>query len=371
MSDGILVVALAKRFGGSSVRVIELARRLEGQRRYAVAVLAGSELHRRLADEGLGVRPLTLSRATPRLVPALGAIIRRERVGVVDAHNVQSQLWGTLAGIASNRGPRRVTTVHSTYREEHRGARRGGAYEGVLRLNHRLGSRFVAVSESVARYLASLGIPGDRVSIIENGVAAPAAGLAPVDRADFGFAPDHTVVAVVARLEPVKGHRFLIAGLRMAAARRPELRVLVVGDGRARARLEALAAAEGVAGRIHFAGFRSDVARILLGVDAFCLPSLSEGLPFALLEACATGLPVLATTVGAPPTFLTDEHTAHLVPPGDAAALAERLVRLSADRADATRMGRAGREVVLARFSLDRMMERTLAVYARGAADLT
>ena len=106
------------------------------------------------------------------------------------------------------------------------------------------------------------------------------------------------MVGVVARLEPVKGVADLIEALALAAPDVPRLRLLVVGDGRSREALEQQTAELGLGDRVRFTGFRDDVGTLLSGLDVFCLPSHSEGLPFALLEACAHRLPLLVTGVG-------------------------------------------------------------------------
>ncbi len=216
-------------------------------------------------------------------------VLRRNGFGVIDAQNPQSQLWSLLAGLVAHM-PVRVTTVHSQYMAEHGGSARGRFYEGVLRLNRLLGGRFVVVSEPTRAYVASLGCPPRaRPSSPTPSPAAPdPAGRA----AALGdWPPDSLVVGVVARLEPVKGVADLIEALALVAPDLPRLRLLVVGNSRSRGALEAQTAELGLGDRVRFTGFRDDVGILLSGLDAFCLPSHSEGLPFALLEACAHRLP--------------------------------------------------------------------------------
>ena len=140
---------------------------------------------------------------------------------------------------------------------------------------------------------------------------------------ELGWTEAVYVLIVVARLEPVKGHPYLIEAVSQLAPQFPHLRCLIVGDGRTRSDLEAQAA--DLKNHIHFAGFRDDIAALLAGSDAFCLPSLSEGLPYALLEAGATRLPILARRVGGMAELLTHHENAYLIPPMDSIALAEGL----------------------------------------------
>jgi glycosyltransferase involved in cell wall biosynthesis len=361
----VLVVDLAKRFGGADVRVLQLAEALRERSSCTVATLAGSPLHRRLAAVGLPRLPVTRRRGDPRIALDLARAAREGGFGAIDAHNPQSQLWALAAGLLA-RVPARVTTVHSQYLAEHGGAARGRFYECVLRLNRLLGSRFVTVSEATRDYVRGLGVPEARLALIPNAVAP--AEPAPEGRAAVldGWPADAWVVGVVARVEPVKGIDDLLEAVAAVRRDRPRVRCLVVGDGRARPALEAQAGRLGLAAGVRFTGFRDDVGALLSGLDAFCLPSHSEGLPFALLEACAHQVPLLVTGVGGMAALLDDGDTAHVVPPRDPAALAERL-RAMIDRPDeAAAMAARAHDLVRRRFSLDAMVEATLAVY-RGA----
>jgi glycosyltransferase involved in cell wall biosynthesis len=357
-----MIVDLARRFGGADVRVLQLAQALAGRTPFTVATLAGSPLHRRLAAEGLPALPLSRGRGDPRIAADLARALRRGGYAAVDAHNPQSQLWALLAAAAA-RIPVRVATVHSQYLSEHGGSTRGRLYEGVLRLNRRLGSRFVAVSEATRDYLRSIGVPEARISLIPNAVAPadrdPAGRAAVLD----GWPRDSIVVGVVARLEPVKGIADLLEALARVIPERPRLRCVIVGEGRSRPALEAQAARLDLGGAVRFDGFRDDVGLLMSGLDAFCLPSHSEGLPFALLEACAHRLPLLVTGVGGMAAVLEHGVTAHVVPPSDPAALADGL-RALVDRPDeAAGMAERAHRVVGERFSLDGMVAATLGVY--------
>jgi glycosyltransferase involved in cell wall biosynthesis len=361
---GVLLVMLARRFGGADARVLQLAEAMHGQRPYAVAVLAGSPMHERLAAAGLELLAIPHGRGDPRVVPWLLREMRRRRLSIVDAHNPQSQLWGSISASLA-RAPVRLCTVHSVSRDSDRGRRRILLYETVLRLAHRLGCRFLAVSPAVAAYLGTLGIPPSRIEVILNGIEPlpaprPGAGL----RERLGWTQAH-VVATVGRLEPVKGHGVLLQAIAALRDRRPALRCLLVGDGRERAALERQAATLGIAGLVHFAGFRQDVPALLAECDLFCLPSLSEGVPYALLEALACGVPALATRVGSLPEILSPELAGRLVPPGDPAALAAAIER-AIDRPDEmAALARSGQALVRGRFDRAEMIARTLAAYDR------
>lgn len=362
----VLIVDLVKRYGGAEVRVLDMARSLHFRRQpYAVATLSGSPLHRRLEAAGLQALPIPYKRSDPRLALFLKQAICSGGYRILDAHNVQSQFWaqlaGWLAGVSS-----RVSTIHSNYRQEYGGSLKGRLYEQVLRLNARWNVRFVAVSEAVSGYLQEIGIPPDRISLIHNSIQLPEQAPVGKDIAlldSFGWSEDVYIVSVVARLEPVKGHTFLIEALRQVASARPRLRCLVVGDGRTREVLESQVRESGLGNTVHFAGFREDIPALLRTSDAFCLPSLSEGLPYALLEACAQRLPVLVTGVGGMAKLLNHKQTGYLVPSADPAALAAGLCWLIDHPDDAAVLGQAAFRLLQQKFSPVEMIDRTLAVY--------
>ncbi|MCP4711600.1 MAG: glycosyltransferase, partial [Planctomycetes bacterium] len=178
-----------------------------------------------------------------------------------------------------------------------------------------------------------------------------------------GWGKDVYVVIVVARLEPVKGHSFLIQAFSQAVKERPQLRCLIVGEGRTRPALETQIRQANLGHKIHLTGFRDDIPALLNISNAFCLPSLSEGLPFALLEACGHRLPLLVTKVGGMAEFLTHKNTAFLVPSADPEALVEGLCWLVDYPEEAAVMARTASNYVQQQFNPDEMISKTLAVY--------
>lgn len=365
----VLLVSLARHYGGADVRVVATARALADRGwPFAVAVLAGSPLHARLAAEGLPVAPLARRRSDPRLVLDLRRLARALGADVVDAHNPQSQYWGALAAVAG-RVPGRIATVHSVYRETHPKLGQRQLHEGSLHVARAAGCRFVAVSATVRDHLTAIGVPAARLELSWNGIEPLAAAPAPsLSRRALGWPEDAFVVAVVGRLEPVKGHAHLVAALgELAPAARRRVRVHVVGEGREEARLKAMVAARGLEDVVHFAGFRDDVPAVLAATDLVCMPSLSEGLPYTALEAGRQSVPLLASRVGGLAAAF-DDDTAFFVPPADPAALARRLGEIVAAPARRAAVAAAFHRRVTTRFSLDHMTDETLAVYRRAVA---
>ncbi|MBJ6984071.1 glycosyltransferase [Luteimonas sp. MC1750] len=232
-----------------------------------------------------------------------------------------------------------------------------------LRLLYRLSltrtARVAGVGRQVAEHLVASGLaPAARVSAVRNGVPLPPASTSATRsraRAALGLPADALVVACVGRLVALKNHRLLLGQVPELATTFPRLHVVLLGDGPERAALERQAQALGIAERVLFAGTRRDVPKLLPGVDVFALPSLTEGLSIALLEACAAGLPVVASDVGGNPEIVRHGRTGLLVPVDDGDALRAALLRILGDRPLRLALGLAAREWVMTHASIDAM----------------
>jgi glycosyltransferase involved in cell wall biosynthesis len=170
------------------------------------------------------------------------------------------------------------------------------------------------------------------------------------------------LVAVVANLWPVKGHRTLLEAIAIVRDRRPEVRFALIGDGPERDHLQLRAAELGLGESVFFLGTRYDVPAILARANAFCLPSLAEGLPNAVMEAMAARLPVVASAVGGVPE-LVDAQNGFVVPPAKPEPLAARLLQVLADPREAAEMGERGRRKIARDYSLERLAERQRRLY--------
>jgi glycosyltransferase involved in cell wall biosynthesis len=180
----------------------------------------------------------------------------------------------------------------------------------------------------------------------------------------------HTpVIGTLARLHEQKGHSYLLDAVAQLRREIPDVKALVVGDGELRPSLEQRTQALRLSDSVIFTGTRRDVPEILALLDVFVLPSLWEGLPIALLEAMAAGLPVVATRVGGVPEVVVDGETGLLVPPRDPDALSEAILTLLQDPDLRQKMGQAGQERVREYFSVERMVEETEALYERLLAE--
>jgi glycosyltransferase involved in cell wall biosynthesis len=359
-SDGdrrlrILHVLNTLETGGAEHVALNLATRLDPSR-YALHVCS-------LSGEGslaepfrrLQVRVHALRRrpgVDVRMIPALAALIRNEGIDLVHTHNAGPWLYGGLA--ARWAGARLCHTEHSNVFPHQRVMQ---AVEcGLVRWTETL----ISDSDKVTRQLAAQGIPAGRITTVPNGVET-ARFTGPVDRAAvrraLGIDAEAPVVGTVGRLAAVKDQETLLAAFALVWSAYPESWLLMAGTGPLRAELEARALMLGIAGRVQFLGDRSDVPALLGAMDVFTLSSVSEGLPLTVLEAMASGLPVVSTRVGGIPEAVLDGDTGLLVPPADPRAMADAIIGLLADPAQRRRLGMAGRARAREWFDLGRMVD--------------
>ena len=266
---------------------------------------------------------------------------------VVHAHNA---VWAKAAlASCSVRVPAKVSTLHGFAYGE-------GWQSELLRWWGALHSDVVvAVSAPLRRHLVQrTRIPASKVTVLPNGIDT--ARFAPGHRsgtihARFGIAPGSSLVGCVARLDPIKNHGLLLASLKLVLLSLPQTRLVLAGEGPLRQELEALVSEMGISKSVIFAGAIADTAPLYRDLDVVVLPSLSEGTSISLLEAMASGVPVVATAVGGTPDLLAGGASGMLVPSGDAAAMASAVMRLLRDSELRSQLAAKGRERVTSNFS--------------------
>lgn len=236
-----------------------------------------------------------------------------------------------------------------------------------LRQTARFIGKFCCVSQEIAGAVTRWWtVPRTKVEVVPNGIEtdvptdlpAPAA-----TRASLCIPEDAPVIGTVGRLAEVKRQDLLIRAVAKLRTTIPDVRLVLVGDGAERSRLEALAREVGLTGRAHFVGYQSRPEQYLRIMTAFALTSRSEGFPVALLEAWLAGVPAVCSAVGGIPGVLTHETDGLLFPYEDEAALISSLSRLLEDRALRARLAGAGHRVVRERYSLQRMASEYEARY--------
>jgi glycosyltransferase involved in cell wall biosynthesis len=307
----------------------------------------------------------------PVLVPIRGLLHRSARrtvrghVAAVAPQIVHTHLQyaDVLGGLAARRlGIPSVSTIHVM--EPESGPREWVKEHLAASVRRRCARRVIAVSEAARQaYITASGETPARLVTVRNGIAAGSRpGVGRMARARLGLASHHLVVAMVSVLRPGKGHDVAIQAVQALRPRFPELRLLIVGDGPARAELEGLAAPLGEAAIL--TGHRGDVMELLDATDVLVHPSRFDAFPTVLLEAMAARVPLVSTAVGGIPEILAGGQGGTLVAPsGGAGELAEALAPLLADRDSRRRLGEAGRERFEREFTARSWAERTRAVY--------
>ena len=359
--------------GGTERQAVELLKRID-RRRFDVS-LAALRLEGPLYQEVAAIFPrvpqfpLTSfynANAAKQLMRLRGLMIG-ERVDILHAHDFYAGLLGAAAA--------RLARVRVIACQRHMRLSDRRVHEWGTRFTHRLAHRVLVNSEAIRDHLLADGhIAPEKIIVIRNGLSAAAerAVLDSDGRAkrraallrELNLEEGAKLIGLVARLQPVKGHRYFIAAASRIAAAEPNAHFLLVGDGALRREIEEQAAQAGVNDRVHLLGARDDAATIAAGFDVAVSASLSEGLPNAVMEAMAAGAPVVATSVGGTAELVIDGATGFLAPPTDADALARRILDALLDPEQSARMAAQGRRRILDLFSMRRMVESVEQLYA-------
>lgn len=286
-------------------------------------------------------------------------LLREEKVNLIHAHEFDANVQGTFA--ATIAGIPLIATVHGKNYFWER-LRRRLAYRWVSRR-----TTMVTVSQNLKDFvIEKVGVSPDRLKVVYNGVEAlPHCDEADVTecRRELGLPESDRVVGVVGNLYPVKGHQYLIDGIPSILNKCPNTSFIFAGRGQLEAELKEQVNRLGLDKRVHFLGLRQDIPRILALLDIFVLPSLSEGLSMAILEAMIAGKPVIATQVGGNPELVVDGETGFLVPPRDSQALASKIATLLTNRQQAIQFAERGKRRAEGQFSLGTMVKTYQTLY--------
>jgi glycosyltransferase involved in cell wall biosynthesis len=290
--------------------------------------------------------------------------LAKRRVHIVHAYNFYGNVFAIpparLAG---------VPVVIASIRD--RGPYLTRLQRRVQRHVCRLADCVLVNADAVKDWLVADGYDPSKIVVIRNGVDLSRfkrPGEPRRMRTELGLAPNVPLVAVVSRLNRLKGLEQYLEAAAVIATRFDDVRFLVVGetpphDPEYLTELKALADRLGIGGRVIFTGLRSDVPTLLASVTVAVMPSLNEALSNALLESMAAGAPVVATRVGGTTEALIDGENGLLVPPADSSALATAIARLLEAPALAARLGLSARQTIEERFSIGRMVESTQQLY--------
>lgn len=293
----------------------------------------------------------------------LRRVIRRTGAQIVHTHHLGPLLHVWLLQTVSRLQLPWVHTEHNVP-----DLARGYAHPVFRRLGPLRRPDYVtAVSPNVCGYLENTClVPAERIRWIPNGVDlnrfASSADRAEM-RSELGLSPEDEVVGCIGNLRQEKNQQLAVEAAALLQRQRPRLKLVVCGDGDRRADLERLAQTRGISAGTLFLGYRFDIPRILAALDLFCLPSLYEGMPVSVLEAWASGKPVVATDVIGIRDLVTDQVNGILVPPDRPQAMADAIAGLLADPAGMHCMADNGRSLVTRQYSLAGMVDRYAALY--------
>jgi glycosyltransferase involved in cell wall biosynthesis len=286
----------------------------------------------------------------------LRGFIRDCKIDIIHSHGYKSNLYSFFA--SRGLSTRLVATCHNWLGDDFKMR----FYAALDRFFLRRFDRVVAVSDDVRNRITGSGVSPGNVTIVKNGIC--------LDRFDrvysvakiktqLGIPQDDKVIGTVGRISPEKGHKYLLGVADSIVEECPGTVFLIIGDGPLREELQR----EYDSPFIIFTGIRNDVPELYQCMDIFVLPSLTEGLPVALLEAMASNLPVVATRVGGVPSVISNNQTGLLIEPRDEEAIKESLLHLLRNPKEAEEMGKEGCQRVKEHYSSQKMTSDYLNIY--------
>jgi glycosyltransferase involved in cell wall biosynthesis len=365
--------------GGPSIHVVLLAAGLDPER-YETTLVIGREGER----EGSFMDYARAHAVTPIVIPTLGRAIRplrdalsflslcrlmvRVRPHVVHTHTAKAGALGRLAALVTG-APVVVHTFHGTVFSGYFGAVGSGLYGAVERLLARWTDVVVAVSPAISKELHSQSLaPRSSIETISLGLE--------LDRYTrcrrsnrlhtvLGFDPADKIVGFVGRLVAIKDVPTLLQAMQLVKRRWPSARLVLIGDGPERGRLESSVHELGMEAWVRFLGFETELENLYPELDVVVNCSLNEGTPVALIEAMAAGVPVVATDVGGTPDVLEHGVLGELIPPGNPTELAKAIARCLEGGTKLASKTALARERVVPRYGSDRLCRDIGALYSR------
>jgi glycosyltransferase involved in cell wall biosynthesis len=351
----VMFIITTLEVGGAETLLVNLVRRFDRRRvtPEICCLKAPGQLGVVMAKEVPLFDHLLSGKFDVRVFGRLKKLLRRRRIdAIVTVGAGDKMFWGRLAARMAG-VPVIASALHST-----------GWPDVVGRLNHwltPLTDAFIGVAPAHGQYLIEHErFPAERVHVIPNGVDTERFRPQPPNpelRRQLGLPDTAPVAGILAALRPEKNHEMFLEVAAQVRREMPAAHFLLIGDGPRRPILEQLTAQLGLTDAVHFLGTRPDVPELLSLTDVVLLTSHVEANPVSILEALAVGKPVVATRVGSIAQSVLDREMGYLVEPGDAAAMAAHVVELFRKLKLAAELGAAGRQHVVANWSLDRMVE--------------
>ena len=348
----VMHVLFSLRLGGTEAAVVKLVNALDRTRVNSAVVgcKRGDGLKDRLERDVAAFEFDRRDGNDPMIIARLASLFRRERPDIVHTHS-----WGTLCeGLIAAR----LAGIRHVVHGEHGTMDTRPRNVVIQRWAWRRMDSVLSVSSRLADRMADqIGFERRRIHVIRNGIdtARFRPALRNESRAALGLAGNECVIGTVGRLVPVKDQATFVEAIARLKERGVRVKALIAGEGPLRRELESQAAVRGVSDRLVMLGARTDVERVLAALDVFVLSSVSEGWSNTILEAMASGVPVVATHVGGADESVDDGRTGTLVPASNPGAMADAVAALLAAPDVRARFGAAGRLRAEREFSLDAM----------------
>lgn len=288
-------------------------------------------------------------------------ILIEHGVRILHSHDYKSNLYSLLASLFL--GVKRVTTAHGTTRDSFWKKFYINMNEFIV---YRFFDEIIAVSDEIRTQLEKKRAGRGTIRVIENGIDPIHFGIGNGEEESVPPLPiprDHKVFAVIGRLYPDKGHRFFLQAFSGIVRSHPNVAALVIGDGPSREAIERQVRELGLEKNVFLCGVRKDMKNVYEKIDFLVIPSLTEGIPYVLLEALMNKVPVLATEAGGIPSVIEHGVSGYLVPPGDVNSLERGMADMLSDENKLKYMSGNGYQIVMERYSAGRMVKRIEGLY--------
>ncbi|MFA5164104.1 MAG: glycosyltransferase family 4 protein [Candidatus Omnitrophota bacterium] len=373
--------------GGPAIHTILLTSALNDAE-YASVLVCGnvdrSEKDMSYLADTKGVKPVIIPELCRSINPvkdlrafiAIFRAIKEFKPDIVHTHTAKAGALGRAAAVLAG-VPVRIHTFHGHIFDGYFSKLQAAVFLAIERVLACFTKYIIVVSEAQKSDIAEkYRIAGEnKIKVVPLGLElekyAAIGGRDGNLRKELGIGDGAVLVSIIGRLVPVKNHRMFVdaAKIALSGTPAPDMRFVIVGDGEERTELEAYAAGAGLEGRIVFHGWKEDMAGVYADSDIVALTSLNEGTPVALIEALASGRPVVSTDVGGVRDVVQDGRTGYLVASGDARTFAGKLCELAADSSKRASFGAAGKASVMGKYSSERLISDIKRLYTDSLID--
>ncbi len=370
MKINILYIIWSLDVGGAERIVVSLAKYINKDKYNPIVCCLNYK--GKLAEEleGMSIKVIALDKKPNidlSIIPKLIRVIKEHRIHIVHTHLWTADFWGRIAAKFAG-VPVIISTAHNV------DCWKPKMFLFMDRFLAKFSDKIIAVSNSVKEFYVSQVISDNKIEVIYNGIDVKQ-GLSPQGtvpvlqcpsakiREEFGIRQGETVLAIIGRLVPQKGHIYFLEMMQILRNKYPNIRGLIIGEGQLKEKLISKAKELHLEKNVIFTGLRKDIPDLLNVIDIMVSSSTYEGLPMILLEAMAAGKPIVATRVGGNPEIIDEGKTGFLVPAKDPQALADRVSSLLDDSECARRIGESAQEKVQSLYSIEKMLHDTENIY--------